>query len=426
MEPNRSVMVTLRESEGDGDDPLLLEGATAKARVLAAARSIDDVLASKDVDDDTKTAARSFRAMLRKKWADLTGGGGPPAPEPPKPAAATEAAIEDSFEAVPLAEARAGKNEFDVRIIKPGWGSSGYYSAATLEKAAKDKVFPAGLKMFWNHPTKTEERERPERDLRDLAGTLREDARWDANGPEGPGLYAPIRVTEQYAGTVKELAEHIGVSIRGNGAAREGEADGRKGRIIEAITGAKSVDFVTAPGAGGRIIGLFEAARPNDSKEEDEMELKEALAAKEAAEARAKAAEERIAQLEESDRRNREAAILSEARSHVSGKLATRKLPEMTVARLTESVVATAKLGTDGKLDIPALDAKLDEAVKAEVAYLESVLGKGKVSGMGGDGDGGSGGSSPEALKEADAKLDAALASLGLTEAERKHAVAGR
>lgn len=422
---NRLVPVELRESE-DNDDPLLQEGATAKAKVLAAARSIDDVLAAKDVDDDTKTAARSLRAVLRKKWAELSGAkDAPPAPAPPAPA--TEAAIDGAYEAVPLEEARKGGREFDVRIIRPGWGSSGYYSATTLQKAAEAKVFPSGLKMFWNHPTKTEERERPERNLRDLAGTLRADARWEANGPEGPGLYAPVRVTEQYAGSVAELAEHIGVSIRAAGAAREGEADGRRGRIIEAITGAKSVDFVTAPGAGGRIIGLFEAARPDNSKEEEAMELKEAQAAMEAAEARAKAAEERVAALEESARRAGEMSILAEAKAHVASKLAQRKLPEMTVARLSEAAIASAKAGTDGKLDIPALDAKLDETVRAEVAYLESVFGKGRVSGMGGgEGPAGNSGNDAEALKEADAKLDAALASLGLSEAERKVAVAGR
>lgn len=432
--PEPSWAIELREAEAPVE-----EAATAKAAALGAARSIEDILASKEVDEETKTAARGFRAMLRKRWADLRGESKEPDDEPPTspppptdddppptpdpvPSDAKEAAL-DTFEAVPLTEAGAGRREFNVRIIRPGWGTSGYYSAAALEAAAKGRVFPAGLKMFWNHPTKSEERERPERDLRDLAGTLREDARWEANGPEGPGLYAPIAVTEPFAGSVRELAAHIGVSIRGSGKARTGEAEGRTGPIIEAITGAKSIDFVTAPGAGGKVVELFEAARQSTS-EDDGMDLKEALAAKEAADARATAAEARIKELEEASRQSAEALLLREAHDHVAGKLAGRKLPEMTVARLVESVSAKAS-AKEGKLDIPALEAALDDAVKVETAYLEGVLGKGKVSGMGG-GDISESKDDPEVAKAIDSRLDDAFSRLGLSEAERKVAVAGR
>lgn len=147
-----------------------------------------------------------------------------------------------------------------LRLIGPGWGSSGYYPAETLRRDGP-QVFRSGMKMYWNHPTASEESERPEGDLRDLAAVLVSDARWEEAGQAGPGLYADAKLFEGYTKAVEELAPHIGVSIRGSGRASSGEAEGRQGTIISALTSGRSVDFVTEPGAGGRIVQLFEAAR---------------------------------------------------------------------------------------------------------------------------------------------------------------------
>ena len=148
-----------------------------------------------------------------------------------------------------------------MRIIGPGWGSSGYYSEEMLRRDGPG-AFRAGTKMYWDHPTIAEESERPEGSLRDLAAVLVSDARYE-EGAQGPGLYADAKVFGQYSEAVNELAPHIGVSIRAAGRATTGEAEGRKGTIIDAITQARSVDFVTEPGAGGRIVQMFEAARGN-------------------------------------------------------------------------------------------------------------------------------------------------------------------
>lgn len=152
-----------------------------------------------------------------------------------------------------------------VKLIAPGWGSSGYYSADLLEKDGPG-LFRAGTKMYWDHPTQSEESERPEGSLRNLAAVLVSDARW-AQGPEGPGLYADAKIFEGYQKAVAEMAPHIGVSIRAAGRATVGEAEGRKGRIITELTAAQSVDFVTEPGAGGKVLQLFEAARAQTVRE---------------------------------------------------------------------------------------------------------------------------------------------------------------
>lgn len=163
---------------------------------------------------------------------------------------------------VPLREKAVRRDgTVGLRLIGPGWGSSGFYPVETLRRDGP-QVFTAGTKMYWNHPTLGQESERPEGDLRDLAAVLVSDARWEESGAEGPGLYADAKVFGDYAGAVEELAPYIGVSIRASGRATTGEAEGRQGAIINALTAARSVDFVTEPGAGGRIVEMFEAARP--------------------------------------------------------------------------------------------------------------------------------------------------------------------
>src|SRR5262249_2852517 len=123
------------------------------------------------------------------------------------------------------------------------------------------KVFRAGLHQYANHPTRAEEADRPERDVRDLWSVLTTDAEYLENGPKGPGLYADVKVLPAFAPYAEALAPHIGCSIRARGRASTGEREGRKGPIIEALVQGRSVDWVTVPGAGGGAVELFEAAR---------------------------------------------------------------------------------------------------------------------------------------------------------------------
>lgn len=158
-----------------------------------------------------------------------------------------------------------------MKIIAPGWGSSGYYPAEVLESYGPS-VFQKGLHMYVDHPTASEDYERPERSVRDLAGVLESDAVWDANGPAGPGLYADIKVFSAFVPMMVEAADHIGVSIRASGTVSQGVREGREGLIIESITRAESVDFVTKAGAGGRIMELVESARAGVDVSESTMD----------------------------------------------------------------------------------------------------------------------------------------------------------
>jgi hypothetical protein len=147
---------------------------------------------------------------------------------------------------------------FLIDLITPGWGSSGYYAPDVLEAAGAARVFPSGTHMYVDHPTRSEEADRPERTVRDLAAVLTEDAHWDT---EAGALIAEATVFGTCRDALTEMADAIGVSIRAFAEIEPGEAEGRKGPIVTQLVEGVSVDFVTHAGRGGRYE-VLESARP--------------------------------------------------------------------------------------------------------------------------------------------------------------------
>lgn len=143
-----------------------------------------------------------------------------------------------------------------VQLITPGDGSSGVYAPEVLEAAAAAGVFGAGTLMFADHPGMTESQDRPERSIRDVAGVLTENARWD-----GTALVAEARTYEPWASVLSQMHDAIGVSIRAS--ARVEESDDRGRPVIAELVEGISVDFVTYPGRGGAIREVYESARPS-------------------------------------------------------------------------------------------------------------------------------------------------------------------
>lgn len=354
---------------------------------------------------------------------------------------------------VPLIEAKTDdKGTIPIKIIDPGWGSSGYYSREVLQQAVNARVYAAGLQMYWNHPSKSDEKERPERDLRDLAGVLTEDAQWQETGPKGPGVYARARVFSAYRDAVAEMGPYIGLSHYVWGESKLGEVEGQKGDIITRIVAARSVDFVTVPGRGGAIAEAFRAARPteptDDQKTEagksmvgekpekltlesvrkEHPEIVEALrqeiendsARKEAQAQQEKKLAETQKALEEAKAENarlKEAQLLVEAKAFVETKVKASTLPEISKVRVTEAL-AKDPVVKDGKIDETAYAAKIEATIKSEAEYLAK-LGAGKVSGMG------AGAPTEKTLEETDKELVAGFMRLGMSEAEAKAAVKG-
>ncbi len=313
-----------------------------------------------------------------------------------------------------LAEKAVGDDgSIDVKVIDAGWGSSGYYSKEMLERDAPT-AWPAGTKMYLDHPTLEEERQRPERSLRDLAAQTTGPAVWDDAGWDGPGVYAPAKVFAPFQPFIEEYGADIGISHRSLGKAVKGQAEGRKGPIIEKIVAGKSIDFVTMPGRGGKIRELFEAAgrgedwlditevklpdlkrRRPDLTEALRNEIESAVYGGKGKEKRM--SEERIAELEEANRklteekqkadeelgRLREGELLRQARDFASERVGKAELPDVTKTRLVESLAAKPAL-KEGKLDPENYLNQIDEAIKAERDYIATITESGKIKGMGG------------------------------------------
>lgn len=158
-----------------------------------------------------------------------------------------------TLQATPV-EGKPGR--FLIQLISPGWGSSGYYSADVLEAAAAAKVFPAGLHMYLDHPTATEQYDRPERSVRDLAAVLADDATWN-----GQAIVGEATVFGPYREVLEQMKDTIGVSIRAGADVGPGEAEGRMGTIVNELVEGVSADFVTHAGRGGKIVQVLESAR---------------------------------------------------------------------------------------------------------------------------------------------------------------------
>lgn len=162
-----------------------------------------------------------------------------------------------------IREAKPGAGGvYVIDVIRSGWNTSGsrYYAADVLERDVP-KVYGAGTQMFVDHPSASEADDRPERSVTTLAAVFLEDP-WPVREDDGRvTMRTTARVFSPWQPLIAEAWPHIGVSINGHGRGDYGEREGRTGLVMEELTYGQSVDFVTRPGAGGRVVGLMESAR---------------------------------------------------------------------------------------------------------------------------------------------------------------------
>lgn len=247
-----------------------------------------------------------------------------------------------------------GDGKYWIRIIVPGQGSSGIYTAENLAESAH--LFKAGTEMFIDHPTESEEWERPERSIRDYAGVFLEDATVGEDG----ALYTVCKVFSGVNELIKDKWEHIGVSINAWCADPISENG-----IVPPIAGVRSVDFVTTPGAGGAIIDLLESNRNDNYVKEADMdkeieskfnEMKASLI-----EALSSKLEAALAPIQEAkaEEPTEEASVDVDSVLEAGRKIAESGLPEAAIVRVREAV----KAGAD-----------VDSALESERAYLKEAV----------------------------------------------------
>ena len=342
-------------------------------------------------------------------------------------------------EFVPLTEA-AREGVLPVTVIQPGFNKSKtrYYQAAALER---DHGVFDGLKMYLDHPTKADERARPEGSIQDWVANLTE----TAIGPAGEVQGKAVIIDPAFQGKVDLLAERsqlgtIGLSIRAVGDVKNAVIEGVKTLSVEGLPAARSVDFVTEPGAGGRVITeaeqsvydldlvnaervrerrpdiietlrrefIQESSRP--SKEDPPMTDPKLL---EEAQRVAKEAEDKAAlaqhQLEESNKRLAELEAGEKrrlAQESVAKLVTEAKLPELVAARVTARFAEAAE----------ASEEAIKAAIQEETDYAKKLAGAGRVRGLG----------EPQGEPDSGKRLVESFQRLGLSEESAKVAAGAR
>jgi hypothetical protein len=154
----------------------------------------------------------------------------------------------------------------NVTLIRPGFsknvdraGRPRYYSADLLRQSAAKFD---GVRAYANHPRRTDEKELPERDIKDIVGyyenvkaaddgTVRGDFR--VVGAARQWLWPLIQET----GRKSDLVE---LSINALGETTIGKAEERDAILVNSIVKGNSVDVVTTGAAGGTFKGALLAS----------------------------------------------------------------------------------------------------------------------------------------------------------------------
>lgn len=261
-----------------------------------------------------------------------------------------------------------GAGRYRIRIIAPGRGSTGMYTAPNLAESAP--LFTPGTHMFFDHQTMTEDWERPERSVRDLAGVFESGAEIMPDG----SLEADIKVYPSVNGIIRERWADIGVSINGWSVEEIGP-DG----VVPVLAGIQSVDFVTRAGAKGAVLEVLESdgrwrvmnpsapSNPTNTNVQEEQAVKPEDICKAVSEAMAAAMpaaiKEAAAMLAADQEKKAVEAKKVEAPTvdpyEAAAKIAeANDLPKEARARVMEAV----KRG-----------AGVDDAIEAERAYIKAI-----------------------------------------------------
>jgi hypothetical protein len=304
-----------------------------------------------------------------------------------------------------ISEAQSDGLIIDVHVISPGWGSSGYYSEAVLQKACADGVYPAGMHMHIDHPTREAEESQPARTLQGespLAAIFTEPGQFVPSGWDGTGVYTRAKVLPAFVEDIRAMAGHIGISHYVSGVSEVGEAEGKKGAIIKELIAdpLNTVDFVTVPGAGGHYRTLGEALAESHIKTQEakmpekftiedvkaNSKIMEALRADIMKEADGEKLAEKLAESQTENKKLTEALkatseklIRQESRTYALAKLAESKLPAMSQKRVVESL--TEAPVKDDKLDTVEFDKAIEAAIKAEQDYIDAIVKESGASG---------------------------------------------
>jgi hypothetical protein len=159
----------------------------------------------------------------------------------------------------------SGGSDFHVVLIREGLAKSGRYF--TREAVRQIASAADGLRAFADHPTPTQDRERPVRSVADMVGYYDGAAVAEVEGRlQAEATLHLFDSAAWLAGMVREALQSghpdiVGLSIDAVCVVRPGSPPelGRSVPVVEQVLELRSTDVVTRPSAGGRFLTVKEA-----------------------------------------------------------------------------------------------------------------------------------------------------------------------
>lgn len=287
-----------------------------------------------------------------------------------------------------------------------------YLRQAVLESAPMFK----GLKMFLNHPTPEQKRQRPEGDVRNWASTVTESRGEGGNGTKARVVGTAHVFDDWLHKRLQDpvFTEAVGLSINvGRARMRRGTVNGQAHwEIVESLCPesqprAPSVDWVTYAAQGGRVADLLESRRDDlmeldtitikDLKEHRPDLLKEITEAGGDKKTEIVELRETVEGLQEDNKKLATKIAVGDQMMIVRKAVQESKLPALSqekVAGELEKALLEGRLAfeddPEDQKDRKTVTVKLQEAVagriKEERDYLAKVSGKPSIVGLGDDG----------------------------------------
>jgi hypothetical protein len=297
---------------------------------------------------------------------------------------------EGEFARLAEKETNDEKKELVAVLIEAGknFNKRRYYPKDTIREAAP--LF-GGLKMFMDHPTAKEDQEKPERSVKGWVATIVES--WYEDGK----AMGRIRVhDDEFWKLLKDpvYREHIGISINAFGRSYVKTIDGERMEVVEKITNPASVDWVTEPGARGRVAYLLESMRKEGETKmlntitvaqlrESRKDLVDAIEAdirtRLTGESEAKIKEAVDKAVEKAVKETREKIVRQNTRSKKFAEaISASKLP----AKSQEKVAREGAAIVESDCTDEEFGKKIEESIKAELEYVKG-LGVGVKVGTG-------------------------------------------
>lgn len=167
-----------------------------------------------------------------------------------------------------LAEAKfdADKRTAEVTVIRKGWSKNGFYYGDKALESIANFLNTTAERVFLNHNPRSAIFE-PRLVADHIGNNVEARVTEDGNAVIAVAKFFESGPNSWTYDRMRETPHTFGPSIVGKANIRRGEAEGRKGPIVEDITYLHSYDMVATPAAGGKVNSVNENVCPTEGSE---------------------------------------------------------------------------------------------------------------------------------------------------------------